>query len=148
MDDLRDLYQEVILDHGKNPRNHRKPEASNREAEGFNPLCGDHIWIYAQVDGGSIGDVAFQGQGCAICTASASVMTQTVKGMSEKDVLALFERFHAVVTGKEDATPGELGKLQVFVGVKEFPVRVKCATLPWHTLQAALARSNEAITTE
>jgi len=139
--DLRDLYQEVILDHGKRPRNFRELPGANRRAEGYNPLCGDRETVYLQVDGDVVRDAAFQGSGCAISTASASMMTESVKGKSRSEVEALFERFHHLITGERNAAEGgaPLGKLEVFSGVREYPVRIKCATLPWHTLKAALA---------
>ena len=149
MSDLRDLYQEVILDHGKNPRNFHAIEEA-RSAEGHNPLCGDQVTVYVVVKDGVIEDLAFQGSGCAISTASASMMTQALKGKPVEDVRALFERYHEVVTGRADASLGtdDLGKLAVFEGVAEFPLRVKCATLSWHTLKAALAESSDPVTTE
>lgn len=148
--DLRELYQEVILDHSKHPRNFRKLEGPSREAKGHNPLCGDRLTLQLVVDdNGVIQDVGFQGAGCAISTASASMMTEALKGKTEKDVEALFSAFHSLVTG-EEATPDEelLGKLAVFGGVRDYPVRVKCATLAWHTMRAALAEQAEAVSTE
>jgi nitrogen fixation NifU-like protein len=148
MADLRDLYQDVILEHSKKPRNfHALPDA-NRSAEGFNPLCGDHFTIYLAVAGDHIRDIAFQGSGCAISKASASMMTQALKGKSTEEAEALFERFHDVVTGARAADPEQLGKLAVFSGVSEFPVRVKCATLAWHALRAALQGAQQAVSTE
>jgi nitrogen fixation NifU-like protein len=149
MQDLRDLYQEVILDHSKRPRNFRDlPDASNK-AKGHNPLCGDKLDIFVKVEDGVITDVSFQGAGCAISTASASMMTESLKGKTEEEVNDLFEHFHNVVTGKQREGEAEkLGKLAVFAGVQEFPVRVKCATLAWHTLHAALENEGEAVTTE
>jgi nitrogen fixation NifU-like protein len=138
--DLRELYQEVILDHGKNPRNHRFPDPSNREGRGYNPLCGDKITLRLQLDGETISDVGFIGQGCAISQAACSTMTEAVKGKTVPEFEALFDKFHSMVTGDE-ATEDELdalGKLAVFAGVREFPMRVKCATLGWHTLKQAL----------
>ena len=138
-DDLSDLYQQVILDHSKSPRNFRKLEAANRTAQGHNPLCGDNIMLYLLLDGEVIKDISFQGSGCAISKASASLMTGVVKGKTRAEAEALFERFHRLVTGT--LPPGEsetLGKLAVFSGVSEFPIRVKCASLSWHTLKAAL----------
>jgi len=141
MNELRELYQEMILDHGKNPRNFRYPEPSNRAGEGHNPLCGDRLSLRARVGAdGTIEDIGFQGSGCAISTASASTMTEAVKGKSVEEVHQLFERFHEVVTGKGEADPEELGKLAVFAGVAAYPMRVKCASLCWHTLEAALSR--------
>ena len=150
MTELNDLYQEVILEHSKAPRNFRKPAVVNQEAEGFNPLCGDHFTVYLQMQGETIQDVVFQGSGCAISKASASMMTQALKGKTRQDADELFERFHSVVTGHGAAngSDAELGKLTVFSGVSEFPTRVKCATLAWHTLQAALAGKQDAVSTE
>lgn len=142
MSELRELYQEVILDHSKRPRNfHALPEASGR-AEGFNPLCGDRATIYVRLEGGVVKDVSFEGQGCSISTASASLMTEAVKGKTRAEAERLFEQFHALVTASPDEAGrravAELGKLAAFSGVCEFPVRVKCASLAWHTLRAAL----------
>jgi nitrogen fixation NifU-like protein len=150
MTDLRDLYQEVILDHTKKPRNFGKIENANHEAVGHNPLCGDKIVIYVLIEGGVIKDISFQGQGCAVSQASASMMTERIKGKTRAEVEALFERFHDLVTGKPESSGGgpELGKLAVFAGVQKYPVRVKCATLPWHTLRAALEDQAEAVSTE
>jgi len=147
MSDLRDLYQDVILEHSKAPRNYRESPASNRKAEGFNPLCGDRFTVYLTLDGDSIRDVSFQGSGCAISKASASMMTQSVKGKSVAEAEKLFESFHKLVTGLGHSNgDAELGKLTVFSGVSEFPARVKCATLAWHTLQAALEGQQETTT--
>jgi nitrogen fixation NifU-like protein len=148
--DLRDLYQEVILDHSKKPRNFRELPNASREAKGHNPLCGDRITLQLVVDeNGVIQDVGFQGAGCAISTASASMMTEVLKGKSEKDVEALFTAFHDLATGKDATAEAErLGKLAVFAGVRDYPVRVKCATLAWHTMRAALAEQEEAVSTE
>ena len=149
MADLRDLYQEVILEHSKAPRNFHAIADSNQKAEGFNPLCGDHFTVYVNVDGDSIQDIAFQGSGCAISKASASMMTQAVKGKSKSEAKELFDTFHKLVTtGEANGGGDDLGKLAVFSGVSEFPVRVKCATLAWHTLQAALEGKQERISTE
>ena len=149
MSDLRELYQDVILEHSKAPRNYRELPAANHKAEGFNPLCGDHFTVYLNLEGDSIQDVTFQGAGCAISKASASMMTQSVKGKSKKEAAKLFEKFHDLVTGhEENGDRDSLGKLAVFAGVSEFPVRVKCATLAWHTLQAALEGKQESISTE
>ena len=150
MGDLRDLYQEVILEHSKAPRNYRELKNTDRKAEGFNPLCGDHFTVYLQMQGDTIQDVVFQGSGCAISKASASMMTQALKGKTRQDADELFEHFHNVVTGHAaaNASDAELGKLTVFSGVSEFPARVKCATLAWHTLQAALAGTQDAVSTE
>ena len=149
MSDLRDLYQEVILDHSKRPRNFHAIEGA-RKAEGYNPLCGDRETIYLLLEGDRVKDVAFQGTGCAISTASASMMTESVKGKTREEAEALFGRFHDLITGKNgDSQSGpELGKLEVFSGVREYPVRVKCATLPWHTLRAALQSDGATISTE
>jgi len=137
MADLKALYQEVILDHSKNPQNfHPLPDA-NRTAVGRNPLCGDQFTVYLRIDGDRISDVGFEGQGCAISKSSASMMTQAVKGKTSAEAESLFDRFHDLVTGKE-ADPDSLGKLAAFQGVSEFPIRVKCASLAWHTLRAAL----------
>lgn len=155
MADLRELYQEVILEHSKAPRNYRELPDPAQKAEGYNPLCGDHFTVYLDLeDGGSengkIRDISFQGSGCAISKASASMMTQALKGKSRAEAEELFDRFHKLVTGKLE--PGnaqnDLGKLSVFAGVSEFPVRVKCATLAWHTLRAALEGQKEAASTE
>jgi nitrogen fixation protein NifU and related proteins len=150
MGDLRDLYQEVILEHSKAPRNFRALPDPDRKAEGFNPLCGDHFTVYLQMQGDVIRDVVFQGSGCAISKASASMMTQALKGKTRHDADELFHRFHDVVTGHApaDGAQPELGKLAVFSGVSEFPTRVKCATLAWHTLQAALEGKQDAVSTE
>ena len=140
MSDLNDLYQEVILDHNKRPRNFRTIEGASHQAEGHNPLCGDRLSLYLTVDDGRIADVAFVGSGCAISKASASLMTDAVKGQPLTEVLDMFERFHRMVTTPPDQTVENLGKLSVLAGVREFPVRVKCASLAWHTLKAALDR--------
>ena len=147
MSDLSDLYQEVILDHNRRPRNFRKIEPASHHADGFNPLCGDKLSLTLQVDGSSIADVAFEGSGCAISKASASLMTDAVKGKSVEEARALFERFHRMVTTPPDKPVEDMGKLSVLAGVREFPVRVKCASLAWHTLKAALDRK-EAVSTE
>jgi nitrogen fixation NifU-like protein len=149
MPDLRELYQEIILEHSKAPRNFRQLADANQKAEGFNPLCGDHFTVYLEVEGESIRDIAFQGSGCAISKASASMMTQAVKGRSKAEAHQLFETFHKLVTtGEANGEKAELGKLAVFSGVSEFPVRVKCATLAWHTLEAALQGKQEPVSTE
>ena len=148
MTELDELYQEVILEHSKAPRNYRRPEATNRSAEGYNPLCGDRFTVYLEMDGDVVRDIGFQGAGCAISKASASMMTQTVKGKTKAEAQKIFERFHDLVTGHGHASEAELGKLAVFSGVSEFPVRVKCATLAWHTLQAALEGTQEKVSTE
>jgi nitrogen fixation NifU-like protein len=148
--DLRDLYQEMILDHGKRPRNFRSLSAANRRAEGYNPLCGDRETVYLQVEGDTVRDASFEGAGCAISTASASMMTEAVKGKSRPEVEALFEKFHDLITGQSNAPASgpALGKLEVFSGVRDYPVRIKCATLPWHTLRSALHGDAETVSTE
>ena len=148
MAELRELYQDIILEHSKNPRNYRTLEAANYKAEGFNPLCGDHFTVYLQVGDGQIRDISFQGSGCAISKASASMMTQAVKGKSTEQAQELFRKFHHVVTGKDGAESEELGKLAAFAGVAEYPVRVKCATLAWHALRAAIEGEEHAVSTE
>jgi len=149
MSELDDLYQDVILEHSKAPRNFHALPAANHKAEGFNPLCGDHFTVYIQMEGDAIRDIGFEGSGCAISKASASMMTQILKGKSRAEAEDLFKRFHALVTGRAPAgAASDLGKLTVFSGVSEFPVRVKCATLAWHTLQAALAGTQEPVSTE
>jgi nitrogen fixation protein NifU and related proteins len=148
MSELRELYQEQILEHSKAPRNFRELQNANHKAEGYNPLCGDRFTIYLDLEGDKIQDVSFQGSGCAISKASASMMTQSVKGKSKEEAAKLFEQFHQLVTGQADGDKESLGKLAVFAGVSEFPVRVKCATLAWHTLQAALEGKQEKISTE
>ena len=149
MDNLRDLYQEVILDHNKNKRNYRKIENPDGFAHGVNPLCGDQIDVYLTLKEGVIEDVSFDGHGCAICTSSASMMPVALKGKTENEAHALFESFHHALTD-DDAHPEDvpLGKLKVLTGVKEYPVRVKCATLAWHTFDAALKKMQGEITTE
>ncbi len=149
MDALRELYQEVILDHSKHPRNAALPEPCDRKGEGHNPLCGDRVTVGVRLEGDKIVDVGFVGSGCAISQAAASTMTEAVKGKRLEEVEELFERFHALVTGEEkDPDLDALGKLAVFAGVAEFPMRVKCATLPWHTLKQALAGDESPATTE
>ena len=140
MSDLSDLYQEVILDHNKRPRNFHALDAANHVAEGFNPLCGDRLHLYLRVDDDVVTDVGFQGSGCAISKASASLMTDSIKGRPVAEVRALFQRFHTMVTTPPDQSVEDMGKLSVLAGVREFPVRVKCASLAWHTLKAALDR--------
>ena len=149
MSELSDLYQEVILDHNKNPRNFREIENADKHADGNNPLCGDKIKVYAMVEDDIVTDVAFTGSGCAISKASASIMTQTLKGKTVKDAEILFDEFHKMVTGKLDIESDEnnLGKLRIFAGVLEFPARVKCASLSWHTINAAL-HDKEEVSTE
>ncbi len=147
MSELNELYQEVILEHSKAPRNYRRPAEANRTAEGYNPLCGDHFTVYLNMDGDSIRDIGFQGSGCAISKASASMMTQTLKGKTRAEAERLFEQFHRLVTGEQGVSGNgsELGKLAVFSGVSRFPARVKCATLAWHTLQSALAGNQQPV---
>ena len=146
MSGLNELYQEVILDHNKRPRNFRTIASSSHHAEGHNPLCGDRLSLYVQVDGDTIEDVAFQGSGCAISKASASLMTDAVKGQTLTAANDLFERFHQMVTTPPDQPVENMGKLSVLAGVREFPVRVKCASLCWHTLKAALERKEQTTT--
>jgi len=149
MSDLRELYQQVILDHYKRPRNFQKLEGANRHAEGYNPLCGDEITVYLHMDGDVIKDISFQGAGCAISQSAASLMTTALKGKTKAEAEELFRKFHEMVTGEGgDADPMELGKLAVFCGVSEFPVRVKCASLPWHTMRAALKGQDAPVSTE
>jgi len=150
MSDLRELYQEVILDHGRQPRNFRAITGATADAEGFNPLCGDRVHVYVTKSDDRLEDVAFTGDGCAISKASASLMTQSVKGRTTDEFERLFEEFHGLVTGRAAAVEGapDLGKLAAFSGVAEFPVRVKCASLAWHTLRAALAGRPDPVTTE
>jgi len=140
MSELSELYQQVILDHNKKPRNFRKLESANHSAEGFNPLCGDQLTVYLNLEDGTVKEISFEGSGCAISKAAASMMTQAVKGKSKQEAEQLFTEFHGMVTGEldEEATANGLGNLKIFSGVREFPVRVKCASLPWHTLHAAL----------
>jgi nitrogen fixation protein NifU and related proteins len=144
--DLSDLYQEVILDHNKRPRNFRQIVGPSHRAEGYNPLCGDRLSLFLQVDGDRIVDVAFEGSGCAISTASASLMTDAVKGCSVAEARDLFDRFHRMVTTSPTREVEDLGKLSVLAGVRQFPVRIKCASLAWHTLKAALDRTNRTST--
>jgi nitrogen fixation NifU-like protein len=160
MSDLRELYQEVILDHHKKPRNFRIMEDSSVHIDGHNPLCGDRITVYLKVENGTVTDISFQGQGCAISTASASMMTEGLKGKTVEEAEALFRAFHELTTGHPDENPPKgsastpstprppLGKLAVFSGVREFPVRVKCATLAWHTMHAALQGDQSIVSTE
>ena len=148
MSELSELYQQVILDHNKKPRNFRKLEAANHTAEGYNPLCGDQLTIYMNLKDNLVTDVGFEGSGCAISKASASMMTQAVKGKSKEQAETLFREFHSMVTGELDEETEEnmLGNLKIFAGVREFPVRVKCATLPWHTMHAALNKQDQTST--
>lgn len=147
--EIGELYQEVIIDHSKRPRNFRVLEGADRKAEGYNPLCGDRLVLYLKMDGERIADVSFQGSGCAISTASASIMTSELKGKTKKEAEEMFEKFHQMVTGRPNGSWEEkLGKLAAFSGVSQFPVRVKCASLCWHTLKAALEEKKETISTE
>jgi nitrogen fixation NifU-like protein len=150
MSDLRDLYQEVILDHNRRPRNYRHMDEADRVCEGFNPLCGDRLTLFLDLDGDVIKDVTFEGTGCAISRASASLMTEALKGRSVHDAQKLFDRFHALVTSSTDipVDTTDLGKLAVFSGIREYPARVKCAILSWHTLRAALAGGETRVSTE
>ena len=150
MSDLRELYQQVILDHTKKPRNFGRLEQASSVARGFNPLCGDSVAVYLTVEDGTVTDVRFEGKGCAISTASASLMTEAIKGRSVDEVQALFKRFHDVVTAPSEAEPDleSLGKLAVLAGVREFPMRVKCASLAWHTMVSALRGDRQPVTTE
>jgi nitrogen fixation NifU-like protein len=143
MSELSELYQQVILDHNKKPRNFRKLETANQKAEGFNPLCGDQLTVYVRLENNAVENISFEGTGCAISKAAASMMTQAVKGKTKDEAEKLFTEFHEMVTGEGEADNRKLGNLQIFSGVREFPVRVKCATLAWHTLHAAL--NNEAL---
>jgi nitrogen fixation NifU-like protein len=145
--ELQDLYQEVILDHNRRPRNFRALEGG-RKAEGFNPLCGDRLTVYVRVDDGVIVDAGFQGSGCAISKASASLMTEAVKAKTAAEAIALLGRFQEMITGRPDSPVDQLGKLAALAGVRQFPVRVKCASLAWHTLHAALRATDEVVYTE
>lgn len=149
-DDLRDLYQEMILDHHKKPRNFGKLPGANHHADGYNPLCGDRVTIYLRVEGDTIQDIRFEGSGCAICTASTSIMTETLMGKPVAEVERYFGKFRDLVMGdlENPADDEELGKLAIFAGVREYPIRVKCATLPWHTIRAALQNESEPVSTE
>lgn len=149
MSELSELYQQVILDHNKKPRNFRKLDPASHQAEGYNPLCGDQLTVYLKVENDRVADVGFEGSGCAISKASASMMTQAVKGKSKEQAETLFQEFHLMVTGEldEEIEENNLGNLKIFAGVREFPVRVKCATLPWHTMHAALNKQDQ-ISTE
>lgn len=150
MSDLRDLYQEMILDHNRQPRNCYVMDCANRTADGHNPLCGDTVKVYLRIDDGVIEEISFQGSGCAICTASTSLMTEAVKGKSVEQAKSLFHGFHHMLTGVAAEQGLELGKLRVFEGVREYPVRVKCATLAWHTLNSAMGSDGDdaPVTTE
>ena len=146
MSDLSDLYQEVILDHNRRPRNFHALPGASHSAEGFNPLCGDRLMLYLKLGGDTIEDISFEGSGCAISKASASLMTDALKGRSVTEARALFDRFHRMVTTPPDQGVEDMGKLSSLAGVREFPVRVKCASLAWHTLKAALANEHKAST--
>lgn len=148
MSELSELYQQVILDHNKKPRNFRKLETATHTAEGFNPLCGDHLNIYVNLEGDEVKEIAFEGSGCAISKAAASMMTQAIKGQTKERAELLFNQFHSMVTGEldEENEENSLGNLKIFAGVRDFPVRVKCATLPWHTMRAALNNEQTAST--
>ena len=145
--ELQDLYQEVILDHNRRPRNFRTIEHAS-SAEGFNPLCGDRVTVYLKVEDGTIRDVSFQGSGCAISKASASLMTESVKGKTLEEAEALFDRFQRMITAPTDSPIDNLGKLTVLAGVRQFPVRVKCASLAWHTLRSAVEARDDVVSTE
>ena len=148
MSELSELYQQVILDHNKKPRNFRKLENANHTADGYNPLCGDQLTVYLDLEDDLVKEVGFEGSGCAISKASASMMTQAVKGKSKEQAENLFQEFHSMVTGElnEETEENNLGNLKIFAGVREFPVRVKCATLPWHTLHAAINKQDQVST--
>lgn len=148
MSEINELYQELILDHSKSPRNFRVIENPDRKAEGYNPLCGDRLTLYFKIQGNKIADIAFQGSGCAISKASTSMMTAEVKGKTKQEAEAVFKSFHQMLTGSDKADKAKLGKLAVFAGVSEFPVRVKCATLPWHTLHSGLEGADKTVSTE
>lgn len=149
MNDLRELYQQVILDHNRNPRNYRELPHATKKVDGYNPLCGDHYTVFLELDGDRITDVSFTGNGCAISKSSASVMTSSVKGKRIDEAERMFEIFHRLVTGEPAGlNEAELGRLAAFSGVSEFPARVKCATLAWHTLHNALQGEEEVVTTE
>ncbi|HKW75832.1 MAG TPA: SUF system NifU family Fe-S cluster assembly protein [Terriglobales bacterium] len=147
MQELRELYQETILEHSRKPRNFGELPCASHKAEGYNPLCGDHYTVFVNVKDGAIDDIRFNGAGCAISKASASMMTQSVKGKTESEAEEIFSRFHDLVTGHQNGTD-KLGKLAVFAGVSEFPLRVKCATLAWHAMRAALRGDQQAVSTE
>ena len=148
MSDVRELYQQLIVDHSRSPRNCRVIEGADLSAEGYNPLCGDHVTLYVRLNGDRVADISFQGNGCAISTASASLLTEVLRGKTRAEAEALFNSFHDLVTGGEAPEAPSLGKLRVFSGVSGFPVRVKCATLVWHTLKAALHQIKEPVATE
>jgi nitrogen fixation protein NifU and related proteins len=140
MSELSELYQQVILDHNKKPRNYHPLENANRKAEGYNPLCGDQLVVYLDLEDGVVKEISFEGSGCAISKAAASMMTQSIKGKTREEAETLFEEFHGMVTGEldEENTSNNLGRLRIFAGVRDFPARVKCASLSWHTMKAAL----------
>jgi nitrogen fixation NifU-like protein len=150
MSDLRELYQEVLLDHNRRPRNFQRLEGADRKADGYNPLCGDQVTVYLKLEGDVIREITFQGSGCAISKSAASMMTMSLKGKTRAEAEALFQKFHQMLTGDpgKREVPDGLGKLAVFSGVCEFPIRVKCATLPWHTMHAALEGKAERVSTE
>lgn len=149
MSELGDLYQEVILDHNRRPRNFRAIDDASRRQEGYNPLCGDRLTVYVSLDGDRIRDVAFEGQGCAISKASASLMTEALKGKTVAEARELFEKFHDMVTSSSDQAPPDLGKLSVLGGVRDYPTRIKCASLAWHTMKAAVSDTvSEPVSTE
>jgi nitrogen fixation NifU-like protein len=148
MSELSDLYQEVILDHNRRPRNFRTIDGASRQQEGYNPLCGDRLTVYVTLEGDRIADLAFEGSGCAISKASASLMTESLKGKTVTEARALFEKFHAMVTSSPDTEAEDLGKLSVLSGVREYPTRIKCASLAWHTAKAALAGQHSPVSTE
>lgn len=148
MSDLRELYQELILDHSKRPRNYHAMEGPSRTAEGFNPLCGDHFKVYVRLENDKISDLSFEGAGCALSKSSASMMTTVLKGKTMAEAEKLFQDFHQMVTGHRNGNQEELGKLAVFSNVSEFPVRVKCVSLAWHTLHAALEGEANTVSTE
>ena len=148
MSDLHSLYQEVILDHSKRPRNYHAMEGPSRSADGFNPLCGDHFKVYVRLENDKISDISFEGSGCALSKSSASMMTTVLKGKTIAEAEKLFQDFHQMVTGHRNGNQEELGKLAVFSNVSEFPVRVKCVSLAWHTMHAALAGEATTVSTE
>lgn len=147
IDELAELYQQLLLDHSRSPRNRRRLDSPQRQAEGHNPLCGDHVFVFLNLEDERVRDVSFEGSGCAICTASASLMTEAVAGRSLQDVQVLFNDVHSMLTKADPPPAGRLGKLHALAGVRRFPLRVKCATLPWHTLMAAI-RGGGAVSTE
>ena len=148
MNELQDLYREVILDHNRAPRNFGELEPADKVVDGFNPLCGDKLKLFVKLNDGRIDDIKFQGTGCAISVASSSLMTERVKGMDVNDTLKLYDEVHEMLTGATDEAPDELGKLVALAGVRAFPSRVKCASLAWHALKAALTGSDNQVTTE